>query len=491
MKSLVENRFGLLALVLVALLAMYGVAYVTRPAHTAGGVAALPPSTQVPVDTVTTVCPAPSGETVSVVVPVAVGEAVVGSPTTIPAQGVSGVTVAEFRKEGDPLAILDRHGQVWHEAVETDAPLKIFGTGEMAGLESAYTSIETKGKRRGLSATRCADPVPTTWMIGPGPAAAAVTLHLSNPGTTPVTAEILVYSGEGPVYGETDNVVTLQPGENHRIDVAEFAPSALVLALEVRASGGRVAAMAEAVLHKNRGVDWMPHAAAPATRVVVPGVPGGGGGRELLVAAPGQSATQVEVKTLTEDGLQAVSGREVLDVPAGSVATMELSGGLGTKPGAVVITSRVPVVAGVVAAGTGSKKDTALTAGALPIDLGSVVADNRTEGKQSSHLVLSAPQTEGRVLLQMAPREGAPSDPVEVRIPAARTVNIELPHEKGASSPFAVVVTPLSGSGPVYGGRILEDRGAAGLMLSVQPLAAARSWTLVPSLTESTATVMP
>nr|BFE86690.1 hypothetical protein GCM10020093_092910 [Planobispora longispora] len=168
------------------------------------------------------------------------------------------------------------------------------------------------------------------------------------------------------------------------------------MAVEVRTGPGRVTAAARAVMRGGKGVDWLPAAAPPATRVVVPAVPGGGGGRELLVATPAEVDTLVEVKALTPDGTYALKGRELVEVPAGSVATVDLSEGVGGQPAALVLTSDTPIVAGVVATGTGKEPDVAFTAGTAPIDLGSVVADNRTGKKKSSRLLLAAPDTAAR-----------------------------------------------------------------------------------------------
>ncbi|GAA3419617.1 DUF5719 family protein [Streptosporangium vulgare] len=142
----------------------------------------------------------------------------------------------------------------------------------------------------------------STWLIGPGPAAADVTLYLTNADLAPAIAEIMVYTGEGPVFDDTGGVFTLKPGQSRTIKVLDLAPSALVLAIQVRTSSGRVTAAARALMNDGRGVDWLPVSAAPATRVVVPGIPGGGGKRELLVASAEEVDTLVEVKALTPRG---------------------------------------------------------------------------------------------------------------------------------------------------------------------------------------------
>nr|WP_221473350.1 DUF5719 family protein [Planomonospora venezuelensis] len=470
---MIENRFGLLVLVLVALAALYGVASATRPAPAAGQV---PGPRKVPVASVTTVCPAPDGAQVGVVTPPG-GEAT----------GTGATTVAAGEKV---LGTVDAPGKPWYEeAPDKTGPVTVSATGSgAAGLESAQTRRETSGGQRGLAGIRCAEPAASTWLVGPGPAAADVTLHLANADLAPAIVEVLVYSGEGLVTGGTGDTLTLEPGRSRTVNLKDLAPSPLVVAVEVRTVSGRVTAAARAVMNGGRGVDWLPVAAPPATRVVVPGVPGGGGRRELLVASPAEVDTLVEVRALTPDGTYALKGRELVDVPAGSVAAVDLSTGIAGQPAALVLTSETPIVAGLVVTGTGKRPDVAFTAGAAPIDLGSVVADNRTGGKKSSRLLLAAPETAGKVSVQVLPRSGEAPEPFELSIAAARVKEVKLPGTDGA---FAVVVQPLPGSGPVYGGRVMDEKLKDGLALTVQPLAAARMWALVPPVTESASVILP
>ncbi|MFF5211354.1 DUF5719 family protein [Streptosporangium sp. NPDC000396] len=471
MKSLIENRFSLLGLVMVALIALYGVAFATQPK---AAVTPAPGPRKVPVASVTTVCPDPAETTVSVVTP----------------PGGKGQGTTTLTTGGTTVDTLNVPGVLRHEkAPAKSGPLTVAATGSMAaGLESAQTRKEKSGKHRGLAGVRCVEPAASTWLVGPGPAAADVTLHLTNADLAPATVEIMVYAGEGPVVGDSGGWLTLKPGENRTIKVKDLAPSPLVMAIEVRTSSSRVTAAARAIMNGGRGVDWLPVSAAPATRVVVPGIPGGGGRRELLVASIGEADTLVEVQALTPDGTYALKDRELVEVAAGSVATLDLSTGIGGQPSALVLTSETPIVAGLIVTGTGKKSDVAFTAGAAPIDLGSVVADNRTGKKKSSRLLLSAPNAPGKVSVQVLPQKGEAPEPFEVTITASRTKEVKLPTRDDA---FAVVVLPLPGSGPVYGGRVMDERIKDGLALTIQPLAAARMWALVPPITESVATVLP
>ncbi|WP_433499835.1 DUF5719 family protein [Sphaerimonospora sp. CA-214678] len=502
MKAVIENRFGLLALVLVALAALYGAAYVGRPAPV---VQPRPQAVKAPVEAVSLVCPAPGGSRMSVVTPPGdegtggegAGSAVL-TQVRAPGAGGDGKKGKADKKHRDgesrkPEAVIDTPGVLWQREMPTGgAPILVAATGSMApGLESAQTARETSGTQRGLAGVRCVEPGAETWFVGPGPAGADVRLHLANADAAPADVSLMIYSGEGPVLSERGSGVILQPGEHQVIDLRDVAPSPLVMALRVSTGNGRVAAAVKVSFGEGKGVDWLPAAAAPATTVVVPGIPGTAGRRELYVAAPGEEDTVVQVKAVLKDGFYALKNKEDVDVPAGSTATMDLTTGVGGQPAALVLTSDVPIVAGMVMTGTGSSLDVAFTAGAQPIDLGSVVADGRTSRKQTSRLVLSAPFAAGAVRIRILPTKGTAPEPMDVPVPAGRTREIKLRPAAGAGSAFAVVVQPQDGSGPVYGGRVLDEPTGDGLLITAQPLALARIWALVPPTVDSPGAVLP
>lgn len=434
MRRFVGGRFGLVTLVVAALAGLYGVAYVTRPAPEPH--AAAQPK-KVAVEAATAVCPATRGEDVSVYLP--------------------GTLSREPMKEGELYTVT--------------------GPG---GLEAGYLTRATRGAARGLAGLRCVEPAAESWLIGPGPARASVTLHLVNADKAPAFADVEVYAAEGPVSGEKGLGLEIAPGEHREIDLRTLADSADIIAVGVTTFTGRVAVSARAVLETG-GVDWLPLAAPPATEVVVPAIPGGGGKRELLVAAPGEDDATVNVKAVTEGAAYAMRGRESVEVPAGSVVPIDVTTGIGGESAALVLTSTAPIVAGAVITGTGQQPDVAFTAGTPSLDLGSAVAANGP----GSRLVLTAPEAEGKVRVQVMPESGEAPEPVEVAVPAGRTRNVPL---EGTGS-YAVVVTPVSGR--VYGGRVTEQRLKSGLLITAQPLAPARLWTVLHPLTDTPRAVLP
>ncbi|MGW2215534.1 DUF5719 family protein [Nonomuraea sp. NPDC001684] len=434
MKAFVENRFGLLVLVVVALSALYGVALVTRPAPVP---ARAEGPRKVAVESVTAVCPGAEGARMNVYLP----------------------------------------GRLSHEVMKNAEPYVTNGPG---ALEAGYTTRVTSGAARGLSGVRCTEPAQSAWLAGPGPAAADVILHLTNADKAPAQADVEVYAAEGLVSGDAGRGLEIAPGEHKEIDLKTLAPSADVMAVGVTTVFGRLAVAARASM-RGGGVDWLPLAAPPATRVVVPGIPGGGGRRELLVAAPGENDVSVQVKAVSEDAAYAMRGRESVDVPAGSVVALDVTTGIGGEAAALVLTAPAPIVAGLVATGTGQRLDVAFTAGTPPLDLGSAVAGNGP----GTRLLFTAPDGPGEVRVQEVPAKGAAGRPYDVAVPAGRTKEVRL-RGKGE---FAVVVTPVSGQ--VYGGRVIEEREKDGLLVTAQPLAPARVWTVLPALTDSPRVVLP
>jgi hypothetical protein len=501
MKAVIEHRLGLFGVVLLVFATLYGVAFATRPARAPDAVAA---PVRARVESVTTVCPDPVRSRVSAVTP---------SPQKAPAaRGTGAITITELKapapgaadpkagpKAADPagtapapLARLDRAGVLWRtERKAASGPLTVAGTGAMAsGLEAAQTSRILGGANRGLAGVRCVQPGSSAWFVGPGPAAADVTLYLANVDRAAASVEIAIYSGEGPVVGGSGNGLLLKPGEHRAIQLRDLAPSPLEMAVQVATDSGRVAVAAKAVLRGGKGVDWLPVADEPATRVVEPVLPGGGGLRTLYVAAPGEEDTVVQVKAVTSDGSYTMKSRESMDVPAGSAATLDVSTGVGGQPSAIVLTADVPIVAGIMITGTGTRQDVAFSAGAAPIDIGSVVADDRTGKGVTSRLILSAPVRQVRVRIQSIPSRGAAPRPVEVTIPAAHTKEVTLAAPPGDRA-FGVVIVPVAGSGPVYGGRVLDERTGQGLLLTIQPLAPGRTQVTVPATADTQSAVLP
>jgi len=184
-----------------------------------------------------------------------------------------------------------------------------------------------------------------------------------------------------------------------------------VLAIEVHTSIGRVAAAVSAESHGT--TSWLPGTASPSTRLVIPGVPPSGSTAGLFVADPGTSTAKVTVTAITPQGHIRPFGSQSVDVPGQSASYVALSP-LGGTTAALQLTSNVPITATVLVPGSGPG---VLTSATPPIsELASQV----------------------------------------VSVKAGRTLAAPVKAPKGArhGSAFAVVITPLAGSGPVYAARV-------------------------------------
>ena len=118
-------------------------------------------------------------------------------------------------------------------------------------------------------------------------------------------------------------------------------------------------------------------------------------------------------------------------------------------------------------------------------------AGNPGDSDGSTAVVLSAPQAAAQVQITELTSEGqASAAPRTVAVAGGHTVLVTLtaPRAGGRSSAFAVVITPLAGSGPLYAGRVVSQNGSA---LSILPVTSALSWVPLPAVRDSVTTALP
>ncbi|HEX2312448.1 MAG TPA: DUF5719 family protein [Thermomonospora sp.] len=446
---LLRHRYATAGLVLVAVLALYGVAALSRPS----GEGTVHSGSSVPVSEAVLACPGTREGRVSVLTPAT--------------QGSAGRADVTSMADGQALVSLTRPGVPWSRDVE-DAPdaYMVRATGAMAaGLAAERTTYYGKGDDRGLAATRCAAPATDTRFLGPGPLdAERVEVYLTNLDAQPAMVDLTALSGEGPLDTADGHGISVSPHSTRVVrlgdgaeGMGEIVTTAQLLALRVRATTGRVAAAVRVRVDEEKGVDWLPAAGAPATSLMIPGIPGGPGARRLLIAVPGQEDARIRVQVMTPTGAFAPEGRDTLDVPAGTVMPFDLQRALSGKPAAVRLAANRPILAGFtaergddVAYGT----STAHLAGA-----GGVVADNRF----TSSLLLTAP---GRAATVRVMTVGARGRTQDVRVASGRTVEVKL---AGDDEGHGVIVVPLPGSGPVHAARVMAT-GREDKLFTVQPV---------------------
>ena len=346
----------------------------------------------------------------------------------------------------------------------------------------------------GMASVRCGEPGSDIWFVGPGQqnGAAQIQLDLMNVDSLAASVDVSVITDAGQAQAGNDTGITVPPHQTVTESLSSMGSGSSVVAIEVHTSIGRVAAdVSEGSSHS---ASWLPSAAAPSTELVIPGVPSSSSAAGLFLAVPGTSSAKVNVLAITPQGQYRPFGSQTVDLPGESASYMALTP-LGGTAAALEITSNVPVVAGVLVPGSGAGAFTAATA---PISEQAVVAGNTTGSGLAASVVLSAPAGAARVRLteiaQVSPGSTAGagvtgSQVVSVRAGHTLVAPVTAPRGARRGSAFAVVITPLAGSGPLYAARV-ETQGQ-NTIVSILPAASALTTISLPPVRDSYDAVSP
>lgn len=506
MRSLLVNRFVLAALVIIALGGLYGVAGLGHRVDFAEG-APLHPPTRAAVSAAVQACPSPGTAGVT-----AGGIAVATAPASAgPGQAVvSPLSPAGSVAAGAALRTLTQPGQLsmvnvprapavpkklltGKSPADSPVPTSPASGGEMiAATGSMAQGLEVEQTGRGLVTGRCGGPGTSFWFLGPGGAAVSgIQLYLMNVDSQPADAEVEALTDSGPLLGGSDAGITVPAHGMVVQSLSKLLHGSKIAALHVSASIGRIVAAVRETTSASKPGAWLPAAPAPATRLVLPGLPGSAGGRELYVAVPGVGNAQVKLTAVTPKGSYQPTGGSGLELPGGSAATIALPS-LGGIPAAIEVSSNVPVAATMLVPGGAAGASGAFTVAAGPVREQGVIADNPGKGAGSASLVLSALRGAASVRITEATLKSGISGQSGqvVRVAAASTIVVKLRPPPGAAKTavFTVVITPQAGSGPVYAGRVLS---AGGSVQSILPVASSPTWIPLPRVRDSLTTVLP
>ncbi|GLU49645.1 hypothetical protein Nans01_39960 [Nocardiopsis ansamitocini] len=470
---IVENRFALLGLVMVALAALFGAAHlslnVVAPADAA------PVLTRV--ESALRVCPPPQGSgatQVAAFAPGAEGSDEAGS-----------LGAAPNRPGAEPTEPLLEAGVPWSStdvaADDEDASGTLVRADGVlaAGLEVTQTS--TGGSA--VTEVRCVEPSLSTWFVAPGGRDLdELRLHLSNADASAATVNVDLFATDGPAFAPETRGVQIGPADDLELSLMPLVETTGAVAVHVRTNSGRVAAALFAEGSKG-GAAWVPATAEPATRHVIPGVVGGGGNKRLIVTAPGDDPATVKVRLTTPDGVVEDESLTSLDVPPAASARLSLEGPLDKRPATVVVESDRPVVAGIAVERSGGD-DVAYSSAVDPLESGpNARAVAPATGKGTTSLLLGAPQEAAVVRLTPIDKDGVAGEPVVLTVEAATTVEPELDPTGGGTT---WVVEALEG-GPVHAARSLAHDGS----LSILPLPPAPSEVPLPRVADSLTSIVP
>lgn len=471
---LLGMRYAPAALMLVAVAALYGAAAFSRPGE------ASEKGRQAPVRSAVMVCPGHEG-----------GRLAVQSL----AREKGGRVAMTPTKGGSAIASMTSPGQGWEKDTESGGDsYTLRATGAMAaGLEAEQTTHWDGGADRGLAGARCARPGTDLWFLGPGPVAAdELELYLTNVDSQPASVNLTALSGEGPLDTIEGRGTRVDPYTTEVIEIGgspeglgDIVKTAADLALNVRTTSGRVAASLRVRAGEKEGIEWLPQSPAPATSVLVPGVPGGSGGRRLLISVPGEADARIGLQAITKDGAFAPQGQSVLDAPAKTVTSLDLDSALSGRTAAVRLVADRPILAGF-AAERGA--DIAYGTSTPPLTRSGpgVVADNRFD----STVVLTAPAGAATVQVTTMNAQGK-SAPQDIEIPARRTVETKLAAPNGGDAAYGAVITPKPGSGPVHASRTLAKGEGDDYLFTVLPIVPAATTIRLPHTAGSQGALIP
>jgi len=505
------RRLATLGVVLVALAALYVAAWQTLPrpgsAVAAAGATSMAGSTAV-VTSVSSACPPPgpgtgqahialvavpgqgagsSGTARLSAIPFASATAPAASPSGKTAGKTTGKTAAGSGGGANTAETVSTAGQLTvlaAPAAAQEGGTEISASGAMAqGFEAEETTAS------GTGTVSCAHVGANMWFVGDGTTAGApvTRLYLMNPGAVAASVEVTIITDSGVQQG-LNAAITVGPGQYVWENVAQYTAGSVVLALQVQTSTGQVAAAVWQGPPSGSGGTWLPQASAPATRVVIPGLIAASSAAKLLVVVPGSADAKVKVEALTAHGLFLPFGATPEDAPAAASSSFALTS-LGASASALVLTSNVPITAGIAVSGSGVGS---FSAAAAPVTGQGVVAGNPVGGQSSVGLVLSAPGSAVTATVTVIPEAGGqPSAPQVVQVPAGSTVAATVKPPAG-KQPFAIVVTPGRGSGPLYAARVVTSgSGLSGTVTSILPVpTAATKITLAPTR-DSYLAIMP
>jgi hypothetical protein len=302
---------------------------------------------------------------------------------------------------------------------------------------------------------------------------------------------VSVITDAGPVLAGDDTGIIVPPHQTVTETLSSVAAGSSVVTIQVRTSIGRVAAdVLEGPAHGAMS-SWLPGAAPPSTRQVIPGVPPSSGAAGLFLEVPGDDNARVSVLAITPQGQYRPFGSQTIDLPGQSASYSALTP-LGGTAAALELTSNVPVIAAVVVPGSGIGAFTAATA---PISEQAVVAGNVAGSGLTATVVLSAPAGAARVRLTAVASgavaggaAGAASQVVSVRAGHTLVVSVPPPPAAKRGSAYAIVITPLAGSGPVYAARVEQSQNS---VVSIVPAVTALTTISLPPVRESYDAVSP
>jgi Family of unknown function (DUF5719) len=496
------RRFALPGAVLLALVAVFAVAWGTRPGASGATVDA---GQAAAVTSITRSCPpsAPGSSTARISMVALPSQTAAGSGTaastgaatfsavlaapaaTTPSGKTS--TSADVKAKGAQPVTVSTPGEVTTVTAPGDGGTAVAATGKMAEGFEAEQSDST-----GTGLVSCTHPGSDMWFVGTGQAdgASQVWLYLMNTGNLTASADVTLLTDTGQQTG-LSSAITITPDQSVAENITQYVRGSQALAVHVQTNTGQVGASVWE--GNNSGGSWLPQANAPATSLVIPGLTVASSAAKLFVVVPGSTDARLKVVAYTPSGAVNQFPGSPVDASAGAATPLALNS-LGASAAGLKLTSNQPVVAGVLVPGSGIGS---FTTAVPPVTEQGVVAGNPASRGVTVGLLLTAPSAAARATISVIGADGSVTTPAgdqSVAVAAGHTLALAVTRPSAASrQPFAIVVTPQHGSGPLYAVRVVTS-GTGGLsapLTSLLPVSSAVTSITLPPAQDSYTAVLP
>jgi hypothetical protein len=520
MPRLATSRLALPGAVLLALAIVFAIAWATRPGTPQAGASG---SQSAAVTSITRSCPpaapgsaaprismialpatssgaaTPSAAAPSAAAPSAVarsGAATFSAVLAAPPAASGGKTSSsKTSSSGNPTAQTKAMRPVTVTTAGTVATVTAPGGGGAAVAATGQMAEGFEAEQADASGTglvSCTHPGSDMWFVGTGQAAGAsqISLYLMNTGTVPASTDVSILTDTGEQSG-LSSAITVAPKQFVSENITPYVQGSQAVALHVQTNSGQVAA---AVWEGGSGGGaWLPQANAPATSLVIPGLTVASSAAKLFVVVPGSADAQLKVVAYTPAGAANQFPGTPVDASAGATTPVALNS-LGASAAGIKLTSNVPIVAGALVSGAGIGS---FTTAVPPITEQGVVAGNPASSGVTVGLLLTAPGSAARASISVISADGSVTTPAghqTVTVSAGHTLAVTVPRPAaGGRQPFAIVIRPQPGSGPLYAVRVVTSGtgGLAAPLSSLLPVTSAMTSITLPVAQNSYTAVLP
>jgi hypothetical protein len=371
------------------------------------------------------------------------------------------------------------------ETTGADTPALV-GTAEGShapGWTVQQTTEVAAGTGRGLQGVNCTAPDTEFWFPGASTATDRTDyVHLTNPDDSAAVVDIELYGKDGALKSAVGEGITVPPHASESLLLSTLSDVEQTdVTVHVGVRSGRVGAAVQALDDKTGG-DWLTASAAPASDLVVPGIPKDAKDVRLVLFTPGDTDADLKVGLASPSGLITPAGHETVHVKAGVTTGVDLGEVTRGEAGSLVLTptgGSVPVVAAVrVVRGEGGERESAFIPASDPLGARATAADNRAK---RTTLSLTAPEDGAKVkVTASAGTEGGTTASRTYTLKGGTTQDVDAPVPAGLEGVYALTVETVSG-GPVHASRMLTGQDDDVASFTVQTLPDDRGTVSVPN----------